>query len=50
MSPLSETVFVIDDGQFEGAIGELLLNDDGSIRFLRMGGRLYSADRSTLDS
>jgi len=50
MSPLSETVFVIDDGQFEGAVGELLLNDDGSIRFLRIGGRLYSADRSTLDS
>lgn len=50
LSPLSETVFVIDDGQFEGAIGELLLNEDGSIRFLRMGGRLYHADRSTLDT
>jgi CubicO group peptidase (beta-lactamase class C family) len=50
MSPLSETVFVIDDGQFEGAIGELLRNEDGSTRFLRMGGRLYVPDRSTGDN
>jgi hypothetical protein len=45
MSPLSESVFVIDDGQFEGTIGELLFDDAGKIRFLRMGGRLYYPDR-----
>ncbi len=50
LSPLSETVFIVDDGQFAGTVGELLLQDDGSIRFLRMGGRLYSADRPTMDS
>ncbi len=44
LSPLAETVFVVDDGQFEGQVGELLLNEDGSIRFLRMGGRLYRRD------
>ena len=40
LSPLSETVFVVEDGSLEGSIGELLLNDDGSVRFLRFGGRL----------
>ena len=40
LSPLSETVFIVEDGPLEGSIGELMLNDDGSIRFLRMGGRL----------
>jgi CubicO group peptidase (beta-lactamase class C family) len=40
LSPLSETVFVVDDGSLEGSIGELLLNEDGSVRFLRLGGRL----------
>lgn len=40
MSPLSESVFVIDDGQFEGTIGELLYDEEGQLRFLRMGGRL----------
>ena len=40
LSPLSETVFVVEDGSLEGSIGELLLNEDGSVRFLRFGGRL----------
>lgn len=40
LEPLSELVFVVTDGEMEGAIGELLLDDDGSVRFLRLGGRL----------
>lgn len=40
LSPLSESVFIVDDGALEGSIGELFLNDDGSVRFLRLGGRL----------
>jgi CubicO group peptidase (beta-lactamase class C family) len=40
LSPLSETVFVVEDGALEGSIGELLLNHDGTVRFLRFGGRL----------
>jgi hypothetical protein len=40
LSPLSETVFIVEDGALEGSIGELLLNQDGSVRFLRFGGRL----------
>ena len=40
LSPLSETVFIVEDGPLEGSIGELLLNDDGSMRFMRLGGRL----------
>lgn len=40
LSPISETVFVVEDRDLAGAIGELLLNDDGSVRFMRFGGRL----------
>jgi CubicO group peptidase (beta-lactamase class C family) len=40
LSPLSETIFIVEDGSLEGSIGELLLNEDGSVRFLRFGGRL----------
>lgn len=40
LSPLSETVFIVEDGPMVGSIGELLLDDDGSVRFLRLGGRL----------
>ncbi len=40
LSPISESVFVVEDGAQEGSIGELLLNEDGSVRFLRFGGRL----------
>ncbi len=40
LSPLSETVFIVEEGPMVGSIGELLLNDDGSVRFLRLGGRL----------
>jgi CubicO group peptidase (beta-lactamase class C family) len=40
LKPLSHSVFVVDDGALEGTIGELFLNEDGSVRFLRFGGRL----------
>ncbi len=40
LSPLSETVFIVDDGALEGSIGELFFNGDGTVRFLRLGGRL----------
>ena len=40
LSPLSETVFIVEDGSLEGSIGELFLDEDGSVRFLRFGGRL----------
>jgi hypothetical protein len=40
LSPLSETIFIVEDGSLEGSIGERLLNEDGSVRFLRFGGRL----------
>ncbi|MCO5223055.1 MAG: beta-lactamase family protein [Thermomicrobiales bacterium] len=44
LSPLSEAAFIVDDGNLVDTIGELLLGDDGAIRFLRMGGRLYYPD------
>lgn len=44
LSPLSDTLFVVDDGDLEGGIGELILNRDGSVRFLRFGGRLGYPD------
>lgn len=40
LSPLAETLFIVEDGSLEGSVGELLLNGDGSIRFMRFGGRL----------
>lgn len=38
--PISATDFVVTEGLFEGAVGELLANDNGTPRLLRMGGRL----------
>lgn len=40
LSPISETIFAIEEGPLSGGFGELLLNPDGSVRFLRAGGRL----------
>lgn len=44
LSPLSETLVVVDDGSLEGSVGELILNPDSSVRFLRFGGRLGYLD------
>lgn len=40
LSPVSETIFAIEEGPLSGGFGELILNPDGSVRFLRAGGRL----------
>lgn len=40
ISPVEDGVFIVEDGPLTGAFGELLMNADGSIRFLRFGGRL----------
>ena len=40
ISPLDESVFIVEDGPLVDAIGELLIGADGSIRFLRFNGRL----------
>lgn len=40
LSPISETIFAIEEGPLSGGFGELILNPDGSVRFLRAGGRL----------
>ncbi|MCO5223056.1 MAG: beta-lactamase family protein [Thermomicrobiales bacterium] len=40
LSPISETIFAIEEGPLSGGFGELILNEDGSVRFLRAGGRL----------
>lgn len=40
LSPVSETIFAIEEGPLSGGFGELILNTDGSVRFLRAGGRL----------
>jgi CubicO group peptidase (beta-lactamase class C family) len=38
--PTSERIFVVADGVAEGSQADFILNSDGSIRFLRFGGRL----------
>ncbi len=40
ISPVGESVFVVEDGPLVGAIGELIPGKGGTIRFLRMNGRL----------
>ena len=40
LSPISETIFAIEEGPLSGGFGEIILNPDGSVRFLRAGGRL----------
>jgi CubicO group peptidase (beta-lactamase class C family) len=39
--PIGDTEFVIKDTEVEGSRFDFLLHKDGTIRFLRMGGRLY---------
>jgi CubicO group peptidase (beta-lactamase class C family) len=38
--PVTERIFVVDGGEFDGAYAEMILNEDGGVRFLRFGGRL----------
>jgi hypothetical protein len=38
--PTDDHTFVVEDGIAEGSLADFILNDDGSIRFLRFGGRL----------
>jgi CubicO group peptidase (beta-lactamase class C family) len=38
--PLSDTTYRVEEGELQGAVGEFILNSDGSIRFLRTGGRI----------
>ena len=40
ISPVAETVFIVEDGPLVGSFGELILDDAGAIRFLRLNGRL----------
>ncbi|CAN5646856.1 hypothetical protein BH23CHL5_BH23CHL5_25290 [soil metagenome] len=40
LAPISPAEFLVTEGSDQNAVGELLLNPDGSVRFLRMGGRL----------
>jgi CubicO group peptidase (beta-lactamase class C family) len=39
--PIGESEFVIKDTEMEGSRFDFLLNSDQSVRFLRIGGRLY---------
>ena len=38
--PIDEQKFMVEAGIAEGSIADFILNDDGSIRFFRFGGRL----------
>jgi CubicO group peptidase (beta-lactamase class C family) len=40
-APIGDTTFVFVDTEMEGSQFDFLLRSDGSVRFLRMGGRLY---------
>jgi CubicO group peptidase (beta-lactamase class C family) len=40
LKPISDSEWMVTEGLFEGAVGELIVNGDGTHRFLRMGGRL----------
>jgi CubicO group peptidase (beta-lactamase class C family) len=40
LKPISDSEWLVTEGLFVGAVGELIVNDDGTHRFLRMGGRL----------
>lgn len=48
LSPVSETVFAIEEGQLSGGFGELILDEHGEVRFLRAGGRLGVLVRETI--
>lgn len=40
LRPIGDRYLLAEGGGFDGAFGEFILNTDGSIRFLRFGGRL----------
>jgi len=40
ISPIEESVFVVEEGPLVGSVGELIEGAGGSVRFLRMNGRL----------
>ncbi|MCC6793250.1 MAG: beta-lactamase family protein [Thermomicrobiales bacterium] len=40
LSPVSERVFLAEGGGLDRNFADIILNDDGSVRFLRLGGRL----------
>ena len=40
-APIADQEFMILDTDMEGSRFDFLLNSDGSVRFLRIGGRLY---------
>ncbi|HMO54137.1 MAG TPA: hypothetical protein PJ994_06510, partial [Tepidiformaceae bacterium] len=40
-SPVSEREFIITDTETQGSVFDFILHGDGSVRFLRLGGRLY---------
>ncbi|HET9658877.1 MAG TPA: serine hydrolase domain-containing protein [Thermomicrobiales bacterium] len=40
ISPVEESVFIVDDGPLTGAFGELLPGENGQVKYLRLNGRL----------
>ena len=52
LRPVSETIFEASGGAAEGSYAEFILNEEGTVRFLRFGGRLaypQSAGETTTD-
>lgn len=48
MQPIGDTVFLIVDGAYKGLMTDFISHPDGSIRFIRLGGRLSDrVDRPT---
>ena len=45
-SPVSEREFIITDTETQGSVFDFILHGDGSVRFLRLGGRLYLPEGS----
>ena len=43
--PLSPSLLRIEEGPLKGSVIEWFFNDDGSVRFIRMGGRLLFPER-----
>lgn len=40
VSPISDDAFIVEEGDFAGAVGEFFFAENGAVRFLRMGRRL----------
>lgn len=40
LAPISETAFIAEGGELEGAVLEVITRPDGTVRFARFGGRL----------